>query len=48
MIGVDENVANIDADGIEHHLHSQTLKKLREFTKKRLDRHESRKSSIQL
>ncbi len=31
MIGVDENVANIDAEGIEHHLHPQTLKKLREF-----------------
>ena len=31
MIGVDENVANIDAEGIEHHLHTQTLKKLREF-----------------
>ena len=31
MIGVDENVANIDAEGIEHRLHAQTLKKLREF-----------------
>ncbi len=31
MIGVHEDVANIDAEGIEHHLHSQTLKKLREF-----------------
>jgi Mn-dependent DtxR family transcriptional regulator len=31
MIGVDEAVANIDAEGIEHHLHPQTLKKLREF-----------------
>ncbi len=31
MIGVDEDVANIDAEGIEHHLHAQTLKKLREF-----------------
>ena len=31
MIGVDEDVANIDAEGIEHHLHPQTLKKLREF-----------------
>jgi Mn-dependent DtxR family transcriptional regulator len=28
MIGVDENVANIDAEGIEHHLHPETLKKL--------------------
>ena len=31
MIGVDENVANIDAEGIEHHLHPETLKKLQEF-----------------
>ena len=31
MIGVDEEVANIDAEGIEHHLHPLTLKKLREF-----------------
>lgn len=31
MIGVDEDIANIDAEGIEHHLHPQTLKKLREF-----------------
>ena len=31
MIGVDEDIANIDAEGIEHHVHPQTLKKLREF-----------------
>jgi Mn-dependent DtxR family transcriptional regulator len=31
MIGVDEDVANIDAEGIEHHLHAQTFRKLREF-----------------
>lgn len=31
MIGVDENVANIDAEGIEHHLHPETLKKLQVF-----------------
>ena len=31
MIGVDENVANIDAEGIEHHLHPETLKKLQIF-----------------
>ncbi|MFL6356306.1 MAG: transcriptional regulator MntR [Nitrososphaeraceae archaeon] len=31
MIGVDENIANIDAEGIEHHLHSETLKKLQIF-----------------
>ena len=30
-IGVDGDIANIDAEGIEHHLHPQTLKKLREF-----------------
>jgi Mn-dependent DtxR family transcriptional regulator len=33
MIGVDEDVANRDAEGIEHHLHSETLKKLDEFVK---------------
>ena len=31
MIGIDDDIANIDAEGIEHHLHPQTLKKLREF-----------------
>ena len=31
MIGVDENVANIDAEGIEHHLHPETLRKLQVF-----------------
>jgi len=31
MIGVDENIANIDAEGIEHHLHPETLKKLQVF-----------------
>jgi Mn-dependent DtxR family transcriptional regulator len=31
LIGVDEDIANIDAEGIEHHIHAQTLKKLREF-----------------
>jgi Mn-dependent DtxR family transcriptional regulator len=31
MIGVDEETANRDAEGIEHHLHPQTLKKLQEF-----------------
>ena len=31
MIGIDEDVANIEAEGIEHHLHPKTLKKLREF-----------------
>jgi len=31
MIGVDEDIANRDAEGIEHHLHPATLKKLEEF-----------------
>lgn len=31
MIGVDENIANIDAEGIEHHIHPETLKKLEVF-----------------
>jgi len=33
MIGVDENTANIDAEGIEHHLHPETLKRLQHFIK---------------
>ena len=31
MIGVDENIANIDAEGIEHHLHAETLNRLQVF-----------------
>jgi len=31
MIGVDEDTANRDAEGIEHHLHPETLKRLEEF-----------------
>jgi len=31
MIGVDGDTANRDAEGIEHHLHPETLKKLEEF-----------------
>jgi Mn-dependent DtxR family transcriptional regulator len=31
MIGVGEDTANRDAEGIEHHLHPETLKKLEEF-----------------
>ena len=31
LIGVDEESANNDAEGIEHHLHPETIKKLREF-----------------
>jgi Mn-dependent DtxR family transcriptional regulator len=33
MIGVDEYIANRDAEGIEHHLHQETVKKLEEFVK---------------
>jgi Mn-dependent DtxR family transcriptional regulator len=33
MIGVDKDIANKDAEGIEHHLHPQTLNKLEEFVK---------------
>jgi Mn-dependent transcriptional regulator len=33
MIGVDEDTANKDAEGIEHHLHPETLKKLEGFVK---------------
>ncbi len=31
MIGVDEESANNDAEGIEHHLHPETIEKLKEF-----------------
>jgi Mn-dependent DtxR family transcriptional regulator len=31
MIGVDDEIANNDAEGIEHHLHHETLKKLEGF-----------------
>ena len=33
MIGIDEEIANRDAEGIEHHLHPQTMKRLEEFMK---------------
>jgi Mn-dependent DtxR family transcriptional regulator len=33
MIGVQNDVANEDAEGIEHHLHSETLKKLEDFVR---------------
>lgn len=33
MIGVDEDTANRDVEGIEHHLQPETLKKLQEFVK---------------
>ncbi|HEU5447196.1 MAG TPA: transcriptional regulator MntR [Nitrososphaeraceae archaeon] len=33
IIGVDEEIANNDAEGIEHHLHPQTIKKLDEFVR---------------
>ena len=31
MIGVDNETAHLDAEGIEHHLHPQTIKKLERF-----------------
>jgi Mn-dependent DtxR family transcriptional regulator len=31
IIGVEEETANNDAEGIEHHLHPETMKKLEEF-----------------
>jgi Mn-dependent DtxR family transcriptional regulator len=31
IIGIDEGTANNDAEGIEHHLHPETMKKLEEF-----------------
>ena len=31
LIGIDEETANNDAEGIEHHLHPETMKKLEEF-----------------
>lgn len=33
MIGIDEEIANRDAEGIEHHLHPQTMEKLEKFIK---------------
>lgn len=33
MIGVQSDIANEDAEGIEHHLHPETLQKLQEFVK---------------
>ena len=33
MIGVEEDTANRDAEGIEHHLHPETLRKLEDFIK---------------
>jgi Mn-dependent DtxR family transcriptional regulator len=33
MIGVQDDVANEDAEGIEHHLHTETLRKLEDFVK---------------
>jgi Mn-dependent DtxR family transcriptional regulator len=45
MIGVDDNTANIDAEGIEHHLHSETLKKLQVFINAVKNSHEFKKNS---
>jgi len=33
MIGVKDDMANLDAEGIEHHLHPETLKKLEDFVR---------------
>ena len=33
IIGVEDSIANVDAEGIEHHLHAETLRKLEEFMK---------------
>jgi Mn-dependent DtxR family transcriptional regulator len=33
MIGMNKDIANMDAEGIEHHVHPETLKKLEEFVK---------------
>lgn len=40
FIGVREDIANSDAEGIEHHLHAETFKKLEEFliTNRKLDK----------
>ena len=32
MIGVDQTIANQDVEGIEHHLNSKTMRKVRKFT----------------
>ena len=43
IIGIDEETANNDAEGIEHHLHPETMKKLRRIHKRtkktQLNRH---------
>ena len=33
MIGINKDIANIDAEGIEHHVQPDTLKKLEEFVR---------------
>jgi Mn-dependent DtxR family transcriptional regulator len=33
LIGIHGEIANRDAEGIEHHLHPQTLKRLQDFVK---------------
>jgi len=35
MIGVQNDIANEGAEGIQHHLHPETLKKLEEFVSSR-------------
>jgi DtxR family transcriptional regulator, manganese transport regulator len=33
MIGVNKEIANMDAEGIDHHVHPETLKRLEEFVR---------------
>lgn len=35
IIGVDDTIANMDAEGIEHHVHPETLKKIEDFVRSR-------------
>jgi DtxR family transcriptional regulator, manganese transport regulator len=35
MIGVEENIANIDAEEIEHHVHTETLRKLKDLLQRK-------------
>ncbi len=44
MIGIDEEIANRDAEGIEHHLHPQTMERLEEFIKS-IKRRNNRRSN---
>ncbi|WP_337862036.1 transcriptional regulator MntR [Nitrososphaera sp.] len=44
MIGVDKDIANRDAEGIEHHLHPETLKKLEEFVRLAREKNKNKES----